>query len=61
MRQFLVFLFDSKKIKALDKDELKRYCINLEKFLRFNEYSDIDGLNLFFRIESTKRNVKRRN
>ena len=41
------FLFDSKKIKALDEDELKKYCINLEIFLRFNEYSDINSLDLF--------------
>ena len=45
------FLFDSKKIKALDEDELKKYCINLEKFLRFNEYSDIDGLDLFSELK----------
>ncbi|KAL5127883.1 Zinc finger MYM-type protein 1 [Glycine soja] len=45
------FLFDSKKIKALDEDELKKYCINLEKLLRFNEYSDIDGLDLFSELK----------
>ncbi|KAL5170112.1 Zinc finger MYM-type protein 1 [Glycine soja] len=45
------FLFDSKKIKALDEDELKKYCINLEKFLRFNEYSDIDDLDLFSKLK----------
>jgi len=47
MRLFLVFYLIPKKIKALDEDELKKYCINLEKFLRFNKYSDIDGLDLF--------------
>ena len=26
---------------------MKKYCINLEKFLRFNEYFDIDGLDSF--------------
>ncbi|KAL5142515.1 Zinc finger MYM-type protein 1 [Glycine soja] len=45
------FLFDSKKIKALDEDELKKYCINLEKLLRFNEYSDIDGFDLFSELK----------
>jgi len=45
------FLFDSKKIKALDEDELKKYFINLEKFLRFNEYSDIHGLDLFSELK----------
>ncbi|KAL3009321.1 hypothetical protein AAZX31_07G077100 [Glycine max] len=38
-------------IFALDEDELKKYCINLEKFLRFNEYSDIDGLDLFSELK----------
>ena len=26
---------------------MNKYCTNLEKFLRFNKYSDIDGLDLF--------------
>ena len=30
---------------------MKKYCINLEKFLRFNEYSDIDGLDLFSELK----------
>ena len=30
----------------LDEYEMKKYCINLEIFLRFNEYSDIDGFDL---------------
>ncbi|KAL2958696.1 hypothetical protein AAZX31_18G222600 [Glycine max] len=35
----------------LDEDELKKYCINLEKFLRFNEYFDIDDLDLFSELK----------
>ncbi|KAL2997987.1 hypothetical protein AAZX31_09G071400 [Glycine max] len=38
-------------IFALDEDELKKYCINLEIFLRFNEYSDIDGLDLLSELK----------
>ncbi|XP_050889134.1 uncharacterized protein LOC127094333 [Lathyrus oleraceus] len=45
------FLFDCKKIKALDEDELKKYSNNLEKFFRFSEYSDIDGLDLFSELK----------
>jgi len=30
---------------------LKKYCINLKKFLRFNEYSDIDDLDLFSKLK----------
>ncbi|KAL3024989.1 hypothetical protein AAZX31_04G154600 [Glycine max] len=41
------FLFDSNKFKTLSKDELKKYCINLEKILSFEDHSDIDGLDLF--------------
>jgi len=33
---------------------LKKYCINLEMFLRFNEYSDIDGLDLFSELKVLK-------
>ncbi|KAG5122538.1 hypothetical protein JHK84_040878 [Glycine max] len=41
------FLFDSNKFKTLSEDELKKYCINLEKILSFKDHSDIDGLDLF--------------
>ena len=30
---------------------MKKYCINLEKILRFNKYSDIDGLDLFSELK----------
>nr|KYP50523.1 hypothetical protein KK1_027679 [Cajanus cajan] len=38
---------DSFNLKTLGKDELKKYCINIEKILSFENYSDIDGLDLF--------------
>ncbi|KAL5184134.1 Zinc finger MYM-type protein 1 [Glycine soja] len=41
------FLFDSNKFKTLSEDELKKYCINLEKNLSFEDHSGIDGLDLF--------------
>jgi hypothetical protein len=46
----LIFYSISKKFKALDGHELKKHCINLEK-KRFNEYSDIEGLNLFSELK----------
>ena len=55
MRLFLVFLFDFKKIKALDENELKKYCINLEIFLKFNEYFDIDDLDLFLELKVVRK------
>ena len=36
---------------------MKKYCINLEKFLRFNEYSDIDGLDLFSELKVLKEEI----
>ena len=36
---------------------MKKYCINLEKFLRFNEYSDIDGLDLFSELKVLREEI----
>src|ERR1044072_2696745 len=38
-------------MKASDEDELKKCCINFGKFLRFNEYTNIDGLDLFSELK----------
>ena len=40
------FLFDSNKFKTLSEDELKKYYINLEKILSFEDQSDIDDIDL---------------
>ena len=48
------FLFDSNKFKTLSEDELKKYCINLGKILSFEDYSDIDGLDLFSKLKLLK-------
>jgi len=48
------FLFDSNKFKTLSEDELKKYYINLEKILSFEDQSDIDGLDLFSELKSFK-------
>ena len=48
------FLFDSNKFKTLSKDELKKYSINLEKILSFEDHSDIYGLNLFSELKLFK-------
>nr|KYP36891.1 hypothetical protein KK1_041967 [Cajanus cajan] len=45
------FLFDSNKFKTLGEDELKKYCINLEKILSFEDHSDIDVLDLFSELK----------
>ena len=41
------FLLCFKKLKSLDDDSLKSYCLNLETFLKHDLFSDIDGLDLF--------------
>jgi hypothetical protein len=50
------FLFNFKKLKSLDDDGLQNKCLNLEGFLKH----DLEGLDLFFRIESFKRNFTNR-
>ena len=47
MKIFLVFYFVLKKLKSLDDDSLKSYCLNLETFLKHDLFSDIDDLDLF--------------
>nr|KYP43290.1 hypothetical protein KK1_035246 [Cajanus cajan] len=36
------------------EDELKKYCINLEKILSFEDHSDIDSLDLFSELKLLK-------
>ena len=38
----------------LSEDELKKYCINLQKILSFEDHSDIDGLDLFSELKLLK-------
>nr|KYP46362.1 hypothetical protein KK1_032089 [Cajanus cajan] len=48
------FLFDSNKFKSLGEDELKKYCIILDKILSFEDHYDIDGLDLFSELKLLK-------
>ncbi|XP_070668502.1 uncharacterized protein [Malus domestica] len=43
-------LFNLKKLKDVDNDSLKGFCINLEGCLKHGEYSDIDGKDLFIEL-----------
>jgi len=45
------FLFSIKKLKSLDSNNLKEYCLNLEHSLKHNNHSDIDGLYLFTKLK----------
>ena len=48
------FSFNFEKLKTLNDDNLKKYCLNFECFLKHNSYSDIDGLDLFFELKVLK-------
>ncbi|CAN6712277.1 unnamed protein product [Malus baccata var. baccata] len=43
-------LFNLKKLKDIDNDSLKSFCINLEGFLKHGEHFDIDGNDLFIKL-----------
>ncbi|XP_070664640.1 uncharacterized protein [Malus domestica] len=43
-------LYNLKKLKDVDNDSLKGFCINLEGFLKHGEHSDIDGKDLFIEL-----------
>jgi hypothetical protein len=45
------FLFDVKKLTSLDYDNLKKYCVNLEGFLKHDNFSDLDGIDLFSELK----------
>ena len=38
-------------MKSLDSNNLKEYCLNLERWLKYNSHSDIDRLNLFTKLK----------
>ncbi|XP_052192318.1 uncharacterized protein LOC127801345 [Diospyros lotus] len=44
------FLCNFKKLKSMDEDVLKEYCLNLENVLEYDGLSDIDGLDLFLEL-----------
>jgi glucan-binding YG repeat protein len=41
------YLFDVKKLTSLNYDNLKRYYVNLEGFLKSDNFFDLDGIDLF--------------
>ena len=41
-------------MKTLDGDNLQKYYLNLEYFLKHGVYYDIDGLNLFSKLKVLK-------
>ena len=41
------YLFNVKKLTSLNYDNLKKYYVNLEGFLKSNNFFDFDGIDLF--------------
>ena len=41
------YLFDVKKLTSLNYDNLKKYYVNLEGFLKLYYFFDLDGIDLF--------------
>ena len=41
-------------MKSLDNNSLKEYCLNLACSLKYNNYSDIDGLDIFLKLKILK-------
>ncbi|KAK4720458.1 hypothetical protein R3W88_010691 [Solanum pinnatisectum] len=52
------FLFSGKKLRSLDDENLKKYCLNLECSLKHNTHSDIDGLDLFSELKVLRKIIK---
>ncbi|KAK4729430.1 hypothetical protein R3W88_022418 [Solanum pinnatisectum] len=52
------FLFSGKKLRSLDDENLKKYCLNLECSLKHNTHSDIDGLDLFSELKVLREIIK---
>ena len=41
------YLFDVKKLTSLNYDNLKKYYVNLEDFLKLDNFFYLDGIDLF--------------
>ena len=52
-----LYLFDVKKLISLNYDNLKKYYVNLEVFLKSDNFFDLDSIDLFsgLRVFFTKR------
>ena len=46
-----LYLFDVKKQTSLNYDNLKKYYVNLEGFLKYDNFFDLNGINLFLKLK----------
>ena len=47
----MVFLFDVKKLTLLNYNNLKKYYVNLEGFLKPDNFFDLEGIDLFLDLK----------
>ena len=45
------YLFDVKKLTSLNYDNLKKYYVNLEGFLKPDNFFDLNGIDLFSHLK----------
>ena len=45
------YLFDVKKLTSLNYDNLKKYYVNLEGFLKPDNFFELDGIDLFSNLK----------
>ena len=46
-----LYIFDVKKLTSLNYDNLKKYYVNLEGFLKFDNFFDLDDIDLFLGLK----------
>ena len=51
------YLFDVKKLTSLNYDNLKKYCVNLEGFLKHDNFFDLD---LFSKLKVLRENLPKK-
>ena len=54
------YLFDVKKLTSLNYDNLKKYYVNFESFLKPNNFFDLDGIDLFSNLKVLQRDFIKR-
>ena len=47
----MLFLFDVKKLTSLNYDNLKKYYVNFEGFLKPDNFFDLEGIDLFLDLK----------
>ena len=55
-----LYLFDVKKLTSLNYDNLKKYYVNLEGFLKPNNFFDLNDIDLFSDLKSLTRDFTKR-